>query len=65
MLFSPPGTIADEVIRRLVAAEPTGRVVLVATADREIVESSCGAPPDLSHLRFYWIVCESEDRLRP
>jgi len=38
VLFSPPGTIADEVIRQLVAAEPPGRVVLVATADREVIE---------------------------
>ena len=39
VLFSPPGVIADDVIRRLVDAEPTGRVVLVVTADREIIEA--------------------------
>lgn len=37
VLFSPPGVIADEVIKRLVAAEPRGRVVIVASSDREIV----------------------------
>lgn len=37
VLFSPPGVIADEVIRRLVAAEPPGRVLVVASSDREIV----------------------------
>jgi predicted RNA-binding protein with PIN domain len=65
VLFSPPGTIADEVIRRLVAAEPTGRVVLVATADREILDAvlrraARPVPPAvlLDSLR-------SEDRLRP
>lgn len=37
VLFSPPGVIADDVIRRLVAAEPPGRVVIVASSDREVV----------------------------
>ncbi len=37
VLFSPPGVIADDVIRRLVAAEPAGRVVIVASSDREVV----------------------------
>jgi predicted RNA-binding protein with PIN domain len=37
VLYSPAGITADEVIRRLVAAEPTGRVLLVVTADREII----------------------------
>ena len=36
--FSPPGVIADEVIRRLVAAEPTGRPVVVASSDREVAD---------------------------
>ena len=36
--FSPPGVSADEVIRRLVAAEPTGRPVVAASSDREIAE---------------------------
>jgi predicted RNA-binding protein with PIN domain len=38
VVFSPPGQIADEVIRRLVRAEPTGRPVTVCTADREVIE---------------------------
>ena len=38
VLFSPRGVIADDVIRDLVAAEPGGRVVVVVTDDRAIVE---------------------------
>jgi predicted RNA-binding protein with PIN domain len=36
--FSPPGQIADELIRRLVRAEPAGRPVTVCSADREVVD---------------------------
>ncbi len=36
VLFSPPGVIADDVIRDLVAAEPPGRVLVVVTDDREL-----------------------------
>ena len=36
VLFSPPGVIADDVIRDLVAAEPTGRVVLVVSDDQAV-----------------------------
>jgi predicted RNA-binding protein with PIN domain len=39
VLFSDPGVLADDVIRDLVAAEPQGRPVLVATSDRAVVES--------------------------
>src|SRR5436305_1381268 len=35
-LFSPPGTTADTVIRRLVRAEPAGRAVIVVSSDREV-----------------------------
>jgi predicted RNA-binding protein with PIN domain len=38
VLFSPTGVIADDVIRDLVAAEPEGRVVVVVTDDREVLE---------------------------
>lgn len=38
VVFSPAGVIADDVIRRLAAAEPVGRVVVVVTADREVIE---------------------------
>jgi predicted RNA-binding protein with PIN domain len=38
VLFSPSGVIADDVIRQLVAAEPTGRVVVVVTEDRELAD---------------------------
>lgn len=42
VLFSPAGVIADDVIRDLVAIEPTGRVVVVASSDREIVTAVRG-----------------------
>lgn len=38
VVFSPPGVIADDVIRRLVAAEPSGRVVIVVSSDREVAD---------------------------
>jgi predicted RNA-binding protein with PIN domain len=38
VLFSAPGEIADEVIRRLVRAEPPGRPVTVCSADREVID---------------------------
>ena len=38
VLFSPPGVIADDVIRDLVAAEPAGRVVVVVSSDREVAD---------------------------
>jgi predicted RNA-binding protein with PIN domain len=37
--FSAPGTIADELIRDLVRAEPQGRPVVVVSSDREVAES--------------------------
>ena len=37
VLFSAAGVIADDVIRKLVAEEPPGRVVVVASSDREVV----------------------------
>lgn len=39
VLFSDPGVIADDVIRELVAAEPQGRQLVVATSDRAVVTS--------------------------
>ena len=36
VLFSPYGVIADDVIRDLVAAEPRGRSVVVASSDQEV-----------------------------
>ncbi|GAA4356365.1 NYN domain-containing protein [Angustibacter luteus] len=36
--FSDPGQTADELIRRLVRAEPTGRVVVVVSSDREVAD---------------------------
>ena len=37
-LFSPAGTTADTVIRRLVRAEPPGRPVVVVSSDREVAD---------------------------
>jgi predicted RNA-binding protein with PIN domain len=37
VLFSPPGVIADDVIRELVDAEPGGRPVVVVSDDQEVV----------------------------
>ncbi len=39
VLFSDPGTTADELIRRLVRAEPPGRVVVVVSSDQEVAAS--------------------------
>jgi predicted RNA-binding protein with PIN domain len=36
VLYSPPGVIADDVLRDLVAAEPGGRVVVAVTGDRAL-----------------------------
>ena len=38
VLFSAPDEIADELIRRLVRAEPRGRVVVVVSSDREVAD---------------------------
>jgi predicted RNA-binding protein with PIN domain len=38
VLFSKPGEIADELIRRLVRAEPRGRPVVVVSSDREVAD---------------------------
>jgi len=38
VLFSRPGETADELIRRLVRAEPEGRLVVVVSSDREVAE---------------------------
>ncbi len=37
--FSPPGVIADDLIRQLVSAEPSGRSIIVVSTDRELAES--------------------------
>ncbi|QWF78162.1 NYN domain-containing protein [Amycolatopsis sp. CA-230715] len=47
VLFSDPGVLADDVIRSLVAAEPGGRPLIVATTDRAVADSTrhAGAHP--------------------
>ena len=47
VLFSAPGETADELIRRLVGAEPQGRVVVVVSSDREVADGvrASGAHP--------------------
>jgi predicted RNA-binding protein with PIN domain len=37
VLFSAPDETADDLIRRLVAAEPPGRALLVVTSDQAVV----------------------------
>ncbi|WIX78611.1 NYN domain-containing protein [Amycolatopsis carbonis] len=39
VLFSDRGVLADDVIRSIVAAEPKGRPMVVATSDREVADS--------------------------
>jgi predicted RNA-binding protein with PIN domain len=43
VLFSEPGMTADELIRRLVRAEPPGRVVVVVSSDGEVVSGVVAA----------------------
>ncbi len=38
VLFSKPGQTADDLIRRLVRAEPSGRPVVVVSSDREVAD---------------------------
>ncbi|HKC29773.1 MAG TPA: NYN domain-containing protein [Jatrophihabitans sp.] len=40
VLFSAPGEIADDLIRRLVDAEPPGRPVVVVTNDRQVISDT-------------------------
>lgn len=39
VMFSAPGEIADDLIRRLVRAEPVGRSIAVVSSDREVADS--------------------------
>ncbi|WP_227869907.1 NYN domain-containing protein [Streptomyces otsuchiensis] len=52
VLFSKSGQTADELIRRLVRAEPPGRPVVVVSADREVADgvARAGARPVASVL---------------
>jgi predicted RNA-binding protein with PIN domain len=52
VLFSPPGQTADELIGRLVRAEPEGRAVVVVSSDREVADAArrAGARPASSAL---------------
>ena len=52
VLFSKPGTTADELIRELVRAEPPGRPLVVVSSDREVAEgvARSGARPVASTL---------------
>ena len=43
VVFSPPGVIADDVVRDLVAAEPPGRTVVVVSDDQEVVRDARAA----------------------
>jgi predicted RNA-binding protein with PIN domain len=52
VLFSKAGETADELIRRLVRAEPPGRQIVVVSADREVADgvAKAGARPVASIL---------------
>jgi predicted RNA-binding protein with PIN domain len=52
VVFSPPGQTADELIGRLVRAEPAGRSVVVVSSDREVADGArrAGARPASSAL---------------
>jgi predicted RNA-binding protein with PIN domain len=56
VLYSPPGVIADDLIRELVAAEPRGRPLVVVTSDQEVARdvvrdgARVAAAPALSRL---------------
>jgi predicted RNA-binding protein with PIN domain len=52
VLFSKPGQTADELIRQLVRAEPSGRPVVVVSSDREVADgcAASGARPVASAL---------------
>ncbi len=52
VLFSKPKQTADELIRRLVRAEPPGRPVVVVSSDREVADgcAAAGARPVASTL---------------
>lgn len=52
VLFSKAGETADELIRRLVRAEPPGRPIVVVSADREVADgvARAGARPVASTL---------------
>jgi predicted RNA-binding protein with PIN domain len=43
VLFSAADEIADDLIRRLVAAEPRGRPVVVVTSDKQVVRDTARA----------------------
>jgi len=43
VLYSPYGVIADDVIRDLIAAEPTGRAVVVASSDQAVARDVTAA----------------------
>jgi predicted RNA-binding protein with PIN domain len=43
VVFSPEGVIADQVISELVAAEPSGRVVVVVSSDQEVARDASAA----------------------
>nr|WP_233157881.1 NYN domain-containing protein [Actinokineospora bangkokensis] len=42
VMFSDPGVLADDVIRALVAGEPVGRLVVVATSDKAVADAVRG-----------------------
>jgi predicted RNA-binding protein with PIN domain len=47
VMFSPADVVADDLIRELVTAEPTGRPIIVVSSDREVADgvARSGARP--------------------
>jgi predicted RNA-binding protein with PIN domain len=57
VVFSPPGMIADDVIRDLVAAEPPGRTVVVVSDDQEVArDARAGGARPVSAAAFLELV---------
>jgi len=57
VVFSQPDELADDLIRRLVHAEPRGRPVVVVSSDREVADGvrAAGARPVPATLLLRWL----------
>ncbi len=66
VLFSEPGTTADELLGRLVRAEPRGRMLVVVSSDREVADAAvaAGARPVASRVLLKLIGAGQRDRKR-
>ncbi|MGW2477060.1 NYN domain-containing protein [Streptomyces sp. NPDC001665] len=57
VLFPAPGTTGDELVHRLVAAEPPGRPIVVVSTDREVADRAmrAGARPVNAAVLLAWL----------